>query len=217
MSEPGSTRPPNFYARLERAEICADFDRLGPDAPTLCKGWLTRDLAAHLVIREGRIDASVGIQVKALAGYTARVQNKKAALPWPQLVDKLRNGPPPWSAFRRAKLDGEVNTVELFVHHEDVLRAQPGWTPRVLDPGLTAELTSRLERTGKFTLRKVPLAVSVALPDVAQMRLTTAGPAVTIAGNVEDVLMEIFGRTNDRVTVTGEPAAVAAWRTRNGT
>lgn len=213
MSEPGSTRPPNYYARVERAGLCADLDRLGPDAPTLCKGWLARDLAAHLVIREGRIDASLGIQIKAFAGYTAWVQGRKAALPWPQLVNKLRNGPPPWSAFRRAKLDGEVNTVELFVHHEDVLRAQPDWTPRALEPEFATELATRLEKTGKFILRRVPLSVSVVTPG-AQAQLTTKGPAVTITGNVEDVTMEIFGRTTDRVTVTGEPAAVATWRTR---
>ena len=49
-----------------------------PDAPTLCEGWKTRDLAAHLVVRERRPDATLGIAVPFLADYTAKVQNKVA-------------------------------------------------------------------------------------------------------------------------------------------
>lgn len=33
----------------------------GPDAPTLGAGWKTRDLAAHLVVRESRPDAAAGV------------------------------------------------------------------------------------------------------------------------------------------------------------
>ena len=40
------------FAKSERAELCDLFDRVGPDAPTLCQGWATHDLAAHLWIRE---------------------------------------------------------------------------------------------------------------------------------------------------------------------
>src|SRR5882762_622635 len=37
---------------VERRELCDLFLELGPDAPTLCEGWTTLDLAAHLVLRE---------------------------------------------------------------------------------------------------------------------------------------------------------------------
>ncbi|MEV4089519.1 maleylpyruvate isomerase N-terminal domain-containing protein, partial [Nonomuraea fuscirosea] len=40
------------HARGERAALCDLLDRLGPDEPTLCAGWTTADLAAHLAIRE---------------------------------------------------------------------------------------------------------------------------------------------------------------------
>lgn len=40
------------YAREERAALAALLEDSGPDGPTLCEGWLTRDLAAHLVLRE---------------------------------------------------------------------------------------------------------------------------------------------------------------------
>ena len=52
----------NVAARLRRT-LCEVFDDVGPDAPTLCEGWATRDLAAHLVVRETRPDAAAGILV----------------------------------------------------------------------------------------------------------------------------------------------------------
>src|ERR1700743_2358756 len=60
------------YARDERLALCALLDRTGPDAPTLCEGWRTGDLAAHLVLREHRPDAAVGIMGGPLAGPPRR-------------------------------------------------------------------------------------------------------------------------------------------------
>ena len=42
------------YSQEERLALCALLDKSGPDAPTLCEGWTTGDLAAHLVLREHR-------------------------------------------------------------------------------------------------------------------------------------------------------------------
>ena len=44
----------------ERQQLCDELERLGPDAPTLCEGWATRDLAAHLFVRDARPDLSIG-------------------------------------------------------------------------------------------------------------------------------------------------------------
>ena len=60
------------HAQSERLQLCDELDRLGPDAPTLCEGWDTRDLAAHLVIREGRPDLAVGTVVPFLSGRLER-------------------------------------------------------------------------------------------------------------------------------------------------
>ena len=49
------------YSREERLALCALLDETGPDAPTLCEGWTTGDLAAHLVLRERRPDAAAGV------------------------------------------------------------------------------------------------------------------------------------------------------------
>ncbi len=117
-------------ARSERAALADLFDAVGPDAPTLCEGWRTRDLAAHLVLRESRPDAAPGIVVRRLAGWTDRVQQGLARSDWPRLVDKVRSGPPTLSAFGLPGVDRLLNTTEYFVHHEDVRRAAPDWAPR---------------------------------------------------------------------------------------
>src|SRR5713226_6603591 len=62
------------YSRDERLALAALLEETGPDTPTLCAGWQTRDLAAHLVVRERRPDADVGMLGGPLAGYTARDQ-----------------------------------------------------------------------------------------------------------------------------------------------
>lgn len=64
---------------VERAQLCDLFDELGPDAPTLCEGWRTTELAAHLWTREHRIDAGPGLLGRGpFAGYTARLEAKTA-------------------------------------------------------------------------------------------------------------------------------------------
>ena len=63
-------------AQHERAALVETLRSVGPDAPTLCGGWTTRDLTAHLVLREYRLDAAPGITVPALAGYTTKVQKQ---------------------------------------------------------------------------------------------------------------------------------------------
>uniref|UniRef100_UPI0025DDC77B maleylpyruvate isomerase family mycothiol-dependent enzyme n=1 Tax=uncultured Brevibacterium sp. TaxID=189678 RepID=UPI0025DDC77B len=56
------------FARSERRSLAALLRTVGPDAPTLCEEWTTRDLAVHIVIRDRRPDALVGNAFPALAG-----------------------------------------------------------------------------------------------------------------------------------------------------
>jgi uncharacterized protein (TIGR03085 family) len=62
----------------ERDELCELFLELGPTAPTLCEGWDTLDLAAHLWIREHQPTAAAGILVPRFAERTERMQAKAA-------------------------------------------------------------------------------------------------------------------------------------------
>ena len=131
-------------ARRERSALCDTFETVGPDAPTLCSPWRTRDLAAHLVIRDGRPDAALGMFVPPLAERARRVQDGYAAEPWPELVERVRTGPPSWSPTRLEPVDTVVNLAEMFLHHEDVLRAAAGWEPRLLPDDLEQGLWSVL-------------------------------------------------------------------------
>jgi hypothetical protein len=92
----GPTIPFVTYAQEERAALAALLEETGPDGPTLCEGWQTRDLAAHLVLRERRPDAAAGVMGGPLAGYTARVQRQYLSrYSYPELVRLFRSGPPP--------------------------------------------------------------------------------------------------------------------------
>ena len=154
------------YSSEERLALCALLDKTGPDAPTLCEGWTTGDLAAHLVLRERRPDAAAGVMGGPLAGYTARVQQRiRARTPFADLVRTIRSGPPRLSVMALPGMDERTNAVEFFVHHEDVRRAAPGWEPRELASGESDMLWHRL-RMARFMLRKAPVGVELARDDI---------------------------------------------------
>jgi uncharacterized protein (TIGR03085 family) len=209
------------YARDERLALCARLDQAGPREPTLCEGWTTLDLAAHLVLREHRPDAGLGLLGGPLAAHTRAVQRRLAQrTPYPRLVQMIRNGPPRLSLFGLPGADERANMVEYFVHHEDVRRAQPDWEPRKLDQGLTEALWGRLGMA-RFVLRKAPVGVELARddrpeqagPDGPRVRITARArtPVVTVTGAPAELTMWVAGRTTAaRVRLDGSEAAVAA-------
>lgn len=193
----------------ERAALCDLFTELGPDQPTLCTGWRTRDLAAHLVVRERRLDAAPGILLTPLAGYTKRVQDGYAGKPWAELVDLVRQGPPGYSPIRIPVLDRLVNSVELFVHHEDVRRAQPGWQPRDPDPERDAVTWAGVSRAGRMTLRRSPVGLVLRRPDGTETVVRRGPNTVLITGEPGELLLFAFGRDEVRIDFEGEQSAVA--------
>jgi uncharacterized protein (TIGR03085 family) len=217
------------YSRDERLALCALLDKTGPDAPTLCQGWNTGDLAAHLVLRERRPDAAGGVVGGPLAGYTARVQRRiKERTPFPDLVQTIRSGPPRISVMAIPGVEERANAVEFFVHHEDVRRAAADWEPRTVSSGESDMLWQRL-RIARLMLRKAPVGVELARDDmdtgeVSQdgpaYRITAknATPAVTVIGSPAELTLWVMGRTAAaRVRFDGIEAAVtkltaANWR-----
>ncbi len=185
------------FARDERAALSALLDETGPAAPTLCEGWQTVDLAAHLVLRERRPDAAAGIMGGPLAGHNERVRRTLIArTPYRQLVDQIRSGPPRMSVFGIPGMDERLNTVEYFVHHEDVRRGADGWEPRDIGAGLTDLLWQRL-RGARFIFRKAPVGVELVRDD----RPAAGGQPVRITANARTPM----------VTVTGSPAELTLW------
>ena len=197
-------------AQRERAALVETLRGIGPEAPTLCEGWNTRDLAAHLMIREYRLDAAPGIVIPFFAGHTAQVQNNVAQhTDWNELVDKVACGPPIYSPLKL--LDPVANVAEMFIHHEDVRRAQPGWQPRALEPALSTMLRRTLPLMGRMTLAKVPGRVVLRTPDGKTVLTAGRGPTVTVTGAPEELLLFSVGR-QARVDFDGDAAAVQAVR-----
>jgi uncharacterized protein (TIGR03085 family) len=201
------------FAQAERAALCELFLELGPDAPTLCEGWTTRDLAAHLVVRERRPDAAAGILLPAASRYGESVRLKTADQPWEQLVDLVRSGPPALSPTRLGPVDRLINTNEFFIHHEDVRRAQPGWAPRPPDDGLDGALWTALGRFAKVGLRRAPTGVVIDVGDGRRVTAKDAKPSVEVCGPVPEVALFTSGRQDHaRVELRGPSSAVATLR-----
>lgn len=207
------------YAQEERAALADLLAETGPEGPTLCEGWQTRDLAAHLVLRERRPDAAAGVMGGPLAGYTARVQRQYLGrYSYPELVGLFRSGPPALSLFAIPGADEAANAVEYFVHHEDVRRAGEEWTERPLDDGLSEMLWKRL-KGARLLLRSAPTGIVLAREGNGKLDLIVtknAAPSVTVTGSPAELTLWSMGRTRAvHVTLDGPEDAVAkltAWR-----
>jgi uncharacterized protein (TIGR03085 family) len=198
-------------AQAERAALCDLFLELGPDARTLLDPWTTRDLAAHLVMRERRPDAAVGILVTTFARHAERVRLTERDRPWPDLVERVREGPPRWNPMHLAPVDTIANSVEFFVHHEDVRRAQDGWVPRALAPDLEDALRTAMGRTGGMLTRKARVGLELVPDGGATIQLRKGEPVVTIRGPMGEGVLYAWGRKDvARVTLDGPADAVAA-------
>jgi uncharacterized protein (TIGR03085 family) len=201
------------FASIERHSLCDTFERVGPDAPTLCSPWLTRDLAAHLVVRERRPDVAAGIWLPAMAGRLEKVQNGYAAWEWPRLVNEVRTGPPAWSPVSLARLDEAINTAEFFVHHEDVLRGSPGSSPRALPGDLESALWRIVSRVARMQLASSPVGVRLVAPSYGerQVRPATDLGTVVVTGSPGELLLYSFGRRDvAKVDLSGSDEALAA-------
>jgi uncharacterized protein (TIGR03085 family) len=198
-------------AAEQRQALADALVKAGPDAATLCEGWTAQDLAAHLVSRESRPDAGLGLVLPPFAGWTDRILRQYARRPFAQLVDSFRGGPPRLSMFALPGVDAMANTVEYFVHTEDVLRAQPDWAPRPLPAPLQAALWKALCRQGKLMFRKAPVGVLLATPDGRSETVRAGSPVVTLTGEPSELILHAFGRSaHASVRIDGSESAVAA-------
>lgn len=203
------------HAQRERLLLADLLENAGPEAPTLCEGWTTRDLAAHLVVRERRGDAAGGLVLKALAPRLEKVQAEYAAKPYDELVRLFRSGPPKFSPFSFKPVDEASNTVEFFVHGEDVRRAQPDWSPRETDPVFADALWRRLESTARLLGRKAPVGLVLRRANGQTVVAHKGVPVVTATGEPAELLLLAYGRAEHaRVETDGDKDAIARLMTR---
>ncbi len=200
----------------ERAAICDEFERAGPDRPTLCEGWNSRDLLAHLLVRERQPWAASGIMISALAPITDKAMAGYADTAWPNMIDELRKGPPPWSPYRIGKVDEVGNGAEYFVHHEDLRRGEAGWEPRAADVNRDAQLWGLLSSMARILFRRTNVGVVLQRPEGAQQVVSTGQGLVTVVGDPGELVLHAFGRDAARVEIKGLPADVEAYRASPG-
>ncbi|MGW7469941.1 TIGR03085 family metal-binding protein [Streptomyces xantholiticus] len=201
------------HAKRERLLLADLLEAVGPEAPTLCHGWRARELAAHVVMRERRPDAAGGILLSALRERAERIQAELAAKPYDELVHLIRTGPPRMSLYGIKQIDEAANTVEFFVHAEDVRRAQPEWTPRTLDRVFENVLWSRLEKAARLLCRKSPVGLVLRRSNGQTVVAHKGTPVVTVTGEAGELTLFAFGRQEAaRVDLDGDKDAVARLR-----
>jgi uncharacterized protein (TIGR03085 family) len=202
-------------ARLERTALCDLALELGPDAPTLCGDWTVRDLVTHLIVRERSPWAGPGLVVPALSGVTDWEMRRVGKRDFTGLVDRLRT--PILTPVAIPSLDKYINTLEFFVHHEDIRRAQPAWEPRPLTERTTNAIWAALRTAGRGLVSRVGVPVVVRRSDTdAETTLRRGGDPAVVAGDPADVVLFLFGRNQvGDLEFSGPSGAVARLQAAN--
>jgi uncharacterized protein (TIGR03085 family) len=199
-------------ARRERHALCDTALILGADAPTLSDGWTAKDLVVHLLVREGSPLGSVGLLVGPLSGLTDRAMARLARRDFAVLVEKLRD--PGLTPYALKPVEVLANTLEYFVHHEDLRRAHRDWQPRELPPADEDDLWRALRLGGRMLARPVDVPLRVARTDAdGSITLRRGADPLTIFGKPSELALFLFGRTQVRdLTFDGPEESIAAVR-----
>jgi uncharacterized protein (TIGR03085 family) len=198
--------------RRERHALCDTALELGPDVPTLCGGWTARDLVAHLLVRENSL-AAAGISFAPMAGLTERAMAKAGRAPFPEMVETLYD--PGITPYRLPGVERLTNTLEYFVHHEDLRRAQPGWEPRELPAADEDDLWKLLPGSAKLATRKVGVPIVVRRSDRPGQEATVrkGSDPVVVTGRPSELVLFFFGRDQlHEVTFDGPTEAMTRLR-----
>ena len=181
--------------RRERHALCDTALALGPDVPTLCGDWTARDLVAHLLVRENSMIGAAGIAFSPMAGLTERAMARAARAPFPDMVEKLYD--PGITPYRLPGVERLTNTLEYFVHHEDLRRAQPGWVPRELPAADEDELWKLLPGSAKLATRKVGRAdrrTPHRTGPTQEATVRRGDDPVVVTGRPSELVLFFFGR-----------------------
>jgi len=180
-------------AKVERTQLCDLFDEVGPGRATLCEGWTTHHLAAHLVIREGFGLATARNLVPGQGDKA--VESTVAAVEFAELVRRLRTGPPTISLFSLPRVDDTLNTLELLIHHEDVRRGEGTWEPRTLPGWVDDTVWSQTVKTAKLTMFRSKRALTLRRADTGEETQVSKGSGSRIvSGPPVELALYLSGR-----------------------
>ncbi len=203
-------------SRSERAALCNTALEAGEQAPTLCGRWTVKDLVIHLLVRERDPLGAPGILVPQLERLTDRSARRLASQDFTSLVERVRSGPPRWSPTALPALDRAVNTLEFFVHHEDIRRAATDWQPRELTDREQRAIWKSISVAGKGLVRPAGVPVEICWPgnegDRTAVLRKGEDPAV-VSGAPAELTLFLFGRAQHTgLEFAGPAASVRALR-----
>lgn len=201
-----------FLDAIERGMLCDLLDELGPQARTVLEPWTTRDLAAHLVIREHDYSAAPGLVVPGWwRRFAERRRQLLARTDYSALIATIRSGPPR-GFFRLGWVRRGPNLNEFFVHHEDVRRAN-GRDVRTSGAALDQALWRNVGMAPWFLARRLHgVGLELEWAGTAQtLRARRGTPSVRLTGTPGELLLYLFGRQRvAMVEVSGPVQAVQA-------
>ena len=184
-------------SRTERAALCNTALEAGEQAPTLCGRWTVKDLVIHLLVRERDPLGAPGILVPQLESLTDRSARRLANQDFSSLVERVRQGPPKWSPLALPALDRAVNTLEYFVHHEDIRRAGPEWVPRELTEREQRAIWKSIAVAGKGLVRSAGVPVEIRWVGDERERsavLRKGDDPAVVSGAPAELALFLFGR-----------------------
>ena len=201
------------YVTEEKQALIATLRDADPNADTLCTGWTTRRLLAHLVQREqSQLHQLSDVIARKPPGEEPGLTRLVAAATTPagyqELVSRFQAGPARWTPMSWAA--EQLNLYEYVVHHEDIRR---GGTvpsePRSLPEGEARALWKQVQQLARFAYRRAPVGVLLVIP-AGFTRVAKKGAGVTLTGDPVELALYGSGRRNAaHVEVTGPPVAVA--------
>lgn len=188
-------------AQVERAQLCDLFDVVGPHHRTLCEGWTTHHLAAHLKVREG---GPMDFVRNAVPGDKI-VEDMVEKDAYEDLVAAVRRGPALVSLFSVPKLGEAMNTLEFFIHHEDVRRGEDGWQPRELPRWVEDRLWGQVVKTTKLTSIRSKRQLTLRRADTGAEELVSKGSgARVLTGLPSELVLYVAGRKSAAQVATSD-------------
>ena len=199
--------------KSQREALCDALDAVHPSSPTLCAGWTAHHLAAHVWLRESDSWRVAGALLTGRRGrIELRMDEVMTQRPYPELVAAIRRGPEGFSPFRLPGVEELANTLEFFVHCEDVRRGSGNNTPRPADGALEELCWKRIPAMARLLLRGCPVAVWLEreVPPGEPVRIGAGPDIVTLVGAPTELLLYLSGRrAAANVRVIGQPAAIS--------
>lgn len=200
----------------EKPALVETLRHTDPEAPTLCEGWTTRHLLAHLVQREQDQFATFGDAiVRRPPGeekYLGRlVESARTPEGYDALLTRFANGPRRWSAMNWAA--ETLNFTEYVIHHEDVRRGgETPAEPRVLPEKEQRSIWRRLRLWTRLLNRRSPVGLTLATPGGEIQSVHRGEPTVVLTGEPVELMLYASGRREAaKVAISGPPDAVARY------